>query len=223
MKNIWAVVLIFLSACATYHFGKGARVLPGGYDRVAIPMFSNKTHEVGIEPYFTEALRLEFERSHLATVTSVVDAQLIIEGTIISVTYAPGAPITSQATGLLTPVQLLGAYQNPPPGGTPLPAPQVPQINPLPVNSVLNSQYTVVVTVRLNARKASDHTVMWSSDFTGQRVYLSPLLGTPTLGDGTPATDTASPLYNQVSRTDTAAKIARDMMSEAHDRITENF
>lgn len=211
------ISLIVLAGCATYHFGKGARALPGGYDRVSVPMFVNRTQEVGIEPYFTEALRTEFERSQAAHVTSEVDAQLVIEGTIISVIYTPTIQINYQSTGLISPTghQFPGA---PLPGATP-----ALQTNTLPYTAVLNSQYQVVVTVRLNARKNSDHSILWTSDFVSQRQYLAPLLGLPSLPNGTPGLNTAAPLYNQTSRVETIALLAHDMMSEAHDRITENF
>jgi hypothetical protein len=189
------LLTLALSGCSTYHFGKGGRALPGGYDRVAIPMFVNKTQEVGIEPYFTEALRTEFERSNAATVTNKIDAQLILEGTIMTVTYSPSIQINSTSTGLITP-----------PGhqiSVPVPTTvngvttnvYTPQTNPLPANDVLSTQYQVVVTLKLIARKNSDNTVLWSSDFSTQRQYLGPLLGTPTLADGTPGINTASPLY----------------------------
>jgi hypothetical protein len=215
--RIFIFTLLILAGCATYHFGKGARALPGGYDRVSVPMFSNKTQEVGIEPYFTEALRTEFERSRAAHVTSQVDAQLVLEGTILSVAYTPTIILNVQSTGLISPVghQILGAPQ---PGATP-----ALQTNTLPSTAVLNSQYQVVVTVRINARKNSDHSILWTSDFVSQRQYLAPLLGLPALANGTPALNTASPLYNQASRVETISLLAKDMMAEAHDRITENF
>jgi hypothetical protein len=216
--RIFIFSLIVVMGCATYHFGKGARALPGGYDRVSVPMFVNKTQEVGIEPYFTEALRTEFERSKAAHVTSQVDAQLVIEGTIISVAYTPTIQINSQSTGLISPTG--HQFYGPPPGPTAAP---VLQPNTLPYTAVLNTQYQVVVTVRMNARKNSDHSILWTSDFTSQRQYLAPLLGLPALANGTPGINTAAPLYNQSSRVETIRLLARDMMSEAHDRITENF
>jgi lipopolysaccharide assembly LptE-like protein len=218
MKLILSAILIFSTACATYHFGKGARALPGGYDRVSVPMFANKTQEVGVEPYFTEALRLEFERSHIASVTSEVDSQLVLEGIIESITYLQSNPITSQSTTLITPHPFSVPQQVSP--GVVQP---VPVTNPLPNYASIYAQYVVQVKILLNARKNSDHSILWSSEFVSSRPYNAPLLGTPALANGTPGLNTASPLYNQVSRVDTVSKLARDMMSEAHDRLTENF
>ena len=176
---------------------------------MAVPMFVNRTQEVGIEPYFTSALRTEFERSKTAVVTSRVDAQLVLEGTITSVTYTPTIQIKNSSTSLIEPPSHQIAV--PVPGGTP-----ALQKNPLPNTTVLNTQYQVVVAIKLVARKNSDQTILWASDFSSQSTYLAPLLGTPVI-------NTAAPLYNQNSRVETIAKIAGDMMSEAHDRLTENF
>jgi hypothetical protein len=212
MKLALLTILIITTACGSYQFGKGTRTIPGGYDRVAVPMFVNKTKEVGIEPYFTEGLRTEFERGHTASVTSVADAQLIIEGIITGVIYTPTIQLNSQSTGLTAPPSHL--FTIPVPGATPPAFAQ--QTNPLPSTAVLNTQYQIVVTVKIIARKTSDQTILWTSDFTSQRQYLAPLLGTPVI-------NTAAPLYNQNSRTEVIATLAHDMMTEAHDRLTENF
>src|SRR5262245_23757519 len=81
-----------VQACSHYQFGNAGRALPGGYDRVAVPVFANKSKDVGIETYFTDALRTQFERSRLAKVTSAADAQMVLEGTIKSVQYLPQSP-----------------------------------------------------------------------------------------------------------------------------------
>lgn len=214
MKLGLITILLTTLACGTYQFGKGSRTIPGGYDRVAVPMFVNKTKEVGIEPYFTEGLRTEFERNHTASVTSLADAQLIIEGIITNVAYTPTIQLNSQSTGLTAPPAHLISVPVAQP--TPNPPLLVPQTNPLPSTAVLNTQYQIVVNIKIIARKASDQTILWTSDFTSQRQYLAPLLGTPVI-------NTAAPLYNQNSRVETIATLAHDMMVEAHDRLTENF
>jgi hypothetical protein len=212
MKKINLIFLFLFTGCATYHFGTGDRTLPGGYDRVAVPMFVNKTHEVGIETYFTENLRTEFDRGTGAHLTNSVDAQLVLEGTIVAVTYAPIVQINNTSTQLVTPALRLIPAQ----AGTIIP-------NPLPGASVLNKQYEVVVTVHVDARKNSDNSILWNRDFTYQRPYLAPLLGTPMLANGTPGINSASPLYNQESRNETIADLSHDMMAEAHDVLIENF
>ncbi len=176
---------------------------------MAIPVFQNHTPITGVETYFTQALRMEFERSGLALVESKADAQVILEGTINSVGFVGGTPTSSSDVGgLQTP--------NAPPysvSGNPTSA---PFSNPLPAGVTLNKIYTSNVLVTLIARKVSDNKVLWTSTFSSSRNYNAPLLGTPSLTG-------ANALYNENSRTDTVQKQAQDMMSEAHDRLTEKF
>jgi hypothetical protein len=179
---------------------------------VAIPVFSNKTQEVGLETYFTDSLRVEFERSHLAKIVSKNDAQMIVEGTITRMLIVPiGAQLDYTSTTLLTPNPVI----NPQTG--------ISSSNPLPSTAILNSQYNITVDVHIDARKASDHSVIWSSDFESQRQFSGALLGTPMSAGGVPGVNTSAPLYDQSARQDTVARLARDLMQEAHDRLTENF
>ena len=72
---------LFWAACA-YRFGYGDRSLPGGHQKVAIPVFENQTSLVGAETYFTNAIIREFVRSKVAEVTSKDQSQAVIEGII---------------------------------------------------------------------------------------------------------------------------------------------
>ncbi|MBK9294797.1 MAG: LptE family protein [Oligoflexia bacterium] len=186
-----------LFGCASYHLGHYKRHLPGGYDRVAIPMFTNKTDEVGIENYFTKALKFEFERSRLATVTSKEHAQIIIEGFIKSVDYVGGSPTKyDEKEGLQTPTNS--------------------NTNPLPKGTTLFKSYTASLVVQLVAKKVSDNTIIWTGDFSSSKGFSGALIGSPQY-------NYANPLYNQSARVQTIEKQAKEMMLEAHDRMTENF
>lgn len=198
MKTIFpfTAALVLLSGCATYHLGHYKRSLPGGYDRIAIPMFSNKTAEVGIESFFTKALKMEFERSELATVTSKNDAQVILEGVVKTVNHTGDTPTNKDDTaGLETPL-VTG--------------------NPLPQGTSLFKSYTSSVVVTIVARKVADNSVLWQGDFSSSKAFSAALLGSPQY-------NYANPLYNQSARVSTIEKQAKDMMLEAHDRLTENF
>ena len=203
-------VILLMLGCGSYELGHGKRAVPGGYDKIAVPMFKNRTPEVGIEAYFTQNLRSEFERSRLAKVVGKNEAQVILEGVISKVSYTPAAQTSNAKYDLQAP--------------SPIPYPNHPEItSPLPDNTILNTQYATSLVVDIIARKVSDNSVLWRGSFTGQRQYLAPLLGTPRLASGAPALNTSSPLYNQSSRTDVISRMAKEMMSEAHDRLTENF
>src|ERR1035437_6307494 len=77
-------LLLEKNGCASYHFGHYNRAVPGGYDRVAIPMFENITQEVSVETYFAEDLHREFERSLFFKVTAKNHAQPLLPATALS-------------------------------------------------------------------------------------------------------------------------------------------
>jgi hypothetical protein len=77
-------LLLSLTACA-YHFGAVKRNIPGSYDRVAVPVFKNRTPEVGLEVPFTKSMVEEIERGHIASVVSRDESQVVIEGEITNV------------------------------------------------------------------------------------------------------------------------------------------
>lgn len=53
-------------------------------------MFKNTTYEVGIEPFFTSALIEELQRDSFSKVTPKERAQVILEGTVTSVSFGQG-------------------------------------------------------------------------------------------------------------------------------------
>lgn len=139
---------MFLTSCA-YHLGDSHRSLPGGYDRVAIPMFSNKTELVGLEPYFTNSLIREFERSKIARITSSASAPVTVEGSVEKVEVLPSAQVKSGDSKSIA----------------------------LPDNTVLTTTYRILVTTRLKLRRNSDNKIVWEQEVASESVYLSPVLG----------------------------------------------
>ncbi len=147
------VLVLFLSlinfACA-YHFGAVKRSIPGAYDRVAVPVFKNLTNEVGVETYFTKSLIEEIERGHIANVTNKDDAQIVIEGDILAIQYAPESTIKKD-----------GTYPN------------------LPDATELIKGYRIVLDSRIQARRKSDQKVIWSGIFQGEKRYPAPIVTAP--------------------------------------------
>ena len=191
MKKLLLVMLSGVS-CASYQFGQARRQLPGGYDRLAIPIFMNRTPEVGIETYFTDALKMEFERSRLATVLPKDQAQVVIEGAVTKVLSVPRA----QTSEIKDPL-----------GKT---------TNVLPKDTLISQEYGVVVNVHLILRKLANDQVLWEGDFSNEKSYRGPQLGSPGLSN-------SNAIYNLSGRVLTIAQLSEVMMSEAHDQITENF
>lgn len=176
-----------MTTACSYKLGFRERGIPGGYDNVAIPVFKNQTIEAGSEVYFTNAMIQELERSRLAHIVNKDLAQVTLEGVLESINYVGESP-------------LLDAQRNP----------------FLPGNIALNLGYRIYAIVGLRLVRNYDQKILWTSKFQGERSYLAPNIGSPTL-------NSADATYNHSAHYQNIAQLAVDMMSEAHDRLTENF
>ena len=94
--------------------------------------------------------------------------------------------------------------------------PAGPKETGLPEGTVLASQYRILIEVQVVLKKKATDEKLWSASFSGERTYLAPQV-TAT------GVNTANPLYNLSSRRQNIDVLATSLMSEAHDRITENF
>jgi Lipopolysaccharide-assembly len=186
VKHLLLILLTLSVSSCGYRWGLTERQLPGGYKQVAIPIFKNKSSDVGIEAPFTNALVRRFARSQVARVTDKESSPLVLEGTILSVKTRSG------------------------PGAT------LDQIQTLPKGAVLTTEYTLEVSTELRLIRRSDERVLWSGTFSNQKVYRAPRLGAPVL-------NSANATYNQAARQEFLARLADEMATEAHDRMTENF
>ena len=188
-----AAVFALLGGCA-YHVGLTDRSLPGGYKQVSVPIFKNRTEDVGIEAEFTNAMIRRLNRSQAAQVTNKETAPLVMEGTILQIETKRGAGVAGQGTNFSV-------------------KSEIPR---LPKDSVLISEYRLVVSANIRLRRKSDDKIIWESNFSNERVYSAPRIGTPIV-------NSANALYNHSARVDTISMLAEEMMAEAHDRMTENF
>ncbi len=192
------MILNFVTACS-YKLGVKDRRFPGGYEFVSVPVFKNRTQETGVEVYFTNGLIEELERSRLVIITSSEKAQVVLEGTITSIAYDESNQTANSNSN--TNPNLPGSYN---PGAF------------LPLNTTLSTEYYITVKVLLAARRTSDQKVIWKSKFESRRPYEAPQLGAVSV-NASDATYNASAHYINIQ------DMAVDMMSEAHDRLTENF
>ena len=135
---------LFSSGCA-YHVGSGARSIPGGYKQISIPVFKNKTQEVGIEVGYTNALVQEFHRSRIARIVDNSLSEVAIIGQIESVQFIPRAKRV--ADGKTT-------Y--------------------LPDSTVLAAEYQILMNVTVKLVRQADGTELWSGNFSGERTYAAP-------------------------------------------------
>lgn len=183
------VAIAAVCASCSYNFGYAQRTLPGGYKQVAVPVFQNKTKEVGMERYFTDSLVREFNRSQVAQVVDRGVAPVVIEGTIKSMTVSPSSLISANSDS---------------------------NIISLPANTVLAAEYSIVIVANVALRRMSDQKVLWQGSFTSEQVYQAPQVGVGTL-------NTVDPLYDHSAHKTVVEQLAKDMMNDAHDRMTENF
>lgn len=90
------------------------------------------------------------------------------------------------------------------------------QLPTLPKNAVLTTQYRLIATVQMILTRKSDEKILWQGVFKNERVYFPPRIGTEVV-------NSANATYNQSARMESFRVMADEMMTEAHDRMTENF
>ena len=78
------------------------------------------------------------------------------------------------------------------------------------------TEYLLTVSANLKVRRTRDNKVIWQTYLQNQRGYRGPLLKKDGLRS-------SNPLYNQSTKSQTMRLLAKDMMAEAFDRLTENF
>lgn len=191
---ISVLLAVQMVSCA-YRFSTLDRSLPGGYKLVSVPVFKNMTYETGIEVDFTNALIRELSRSHAARI-SMEGAPVVLLGKITQIQYVP-----SSSTKASEPAQ--GSSRE-----------RVEHF--LPPGTALNSTYRILVTISLKLVRSSDKKMLWQGNFQGERSYSAARVGSAGL-------NTVNSLYNQSTRRRSIRRIARDIMLEAHNRLTEYF
>lgn len=88
--------------------------------------------------------------------------------------------------------------------------------NYLPRGTVLAKTYGTSLDVHIRMVRKSDQTELWSGDFHAERSYNAPFV---TLS----GVNSVNPLYNLSARRMNIDAMSLDLMSEAYDRISENF
>lgn len=86
----------------------------------------------------------------------------------------------------------------------------------LPKGTVIATEYRILIGVTVRAVRQIDGAELWRGFFAGETTYSAPQV---TLA----GVNSVNPLYNLSARRQNIENKSIDMMSEAHDRITENF
>ncbi len=80
----------------------------------------------------------------------------------------------------------------------------------------LGSIMRLYLTAKITLRKQSDKSVLWEGEFTDQRSFSAAQVLTP-------GVNTVNPLYNLSAKRQNIELMAQNLMSQAYDRLTENF
>lgn len=138
MIKIILIGTLLLTSCA-YRIGQKLRSLPGGYQKLSIPVIKNKSMEPGAESIFTQSLKEEFFRSTVLKVVNENQSEVRLEGQIESLRFDPAG------------------FIEPDPN------------NHLPMGTILNSSYNMTVVISMKLVKSSTLEVLWQSQFSGSR------------------------------------------------------
>lgn len=115
--------------------------------------------EAGAEGIFTNAMVAELIRADFVKLVPQSRAEVVLEGTIISIAYEASGTITNESK------------------------------SSLPANAVLNSSYDAKVIVKLNLRRVRDQKIIWNGSFSGQRNLRAAQIGTAGLNSANPNYD----------------------------------
>lgn len=85
IRLMLAIGLVFCTACGYKLAGRGT--LPGGVERIAVNILTNRSSETGVEITITNALINELNRRRQGSVVDPDEAEAILEGTIQSLTW----------------------------------------------------------------------------------------------------------------------------------------
>ncbi len=94
--------------------------------------------------------------------------------------------------------------------------PKDTKVSGLPEQAVITTEFNIRVNAKLILRRKSDDKIIWQGNFSNQKTYTAPRIGTPVI-------NSANATYNHSARIEFISRLAEEMMTEAHDRMTENF
>ena len=84
-KFCWLLLTLTLCVCACGYRFPGSGTLPNGIEKVYIPLFTNRTNEVGVENIITDDLTNEFILQRKRALTDDDQADGILSGVVASI------------------------------------------------------------------------------------------------------------------------------------------
>lgn len=197
MRVFVILPLLLLSHCG-YNWGHQTRSLPGDHTTVYVELFKNPTKEIGLEAQFSQALIHELERSGFASVSSKDAAEIIIKGDILSATVTgQGADSSNFITKDYSSADLTKRSSET-------------------YTASYFTAYVVQVAVNLRAIRSRDKQMIWQTTLSGSKGFQASRLKRQGLRS-------SNVLYNEARKKQTIKLVAKEMMSDAFDRLTENF
>ncbi len=130
--------------------------MPGGFTKVAVPVFKNRSQEPIIETYFTNAMLSEFQKAKIVDVVPQNLAEVVVEGEISQLKY--------QGQGFL----------------------KAGDLSNLPRETDLATEYVILLECQIKVRRAHDGYVLWQNRFRGEKTYSAPKITTPGLNSANP-------------------------------------
>ena len=183
-----ASVMSFLSFGCAYKLSSRTDGLPGDVKSIEIPLFKNDSNQVGAETFFTNALKVEALRSKVVELkNSENEAEAVLQGRITKMDVIADESVIEAKNTLYLPTQ-----------------------------TVIATQYRVIVKVDLVLKKANSTKVLWESSFAQTKSYSAPQITLPVI-------NTANSLYNESAKRQTLDAISKELMQAAFDRMIENF
>ncbi len=93
-RNITAILLVMLAGAFTlggcgYQFRDQSSQLPPRIESLAVPIFENRSNELGLEYTMTASVIQEFNRRHKIPIENPQYADAIMYGVITSIYYSP--------------------------------------------------------------------------------------------------------------------------------------
>ena len=184
--KILLIIAFLLPSCA-YKWGSNYLELPGGFKSIHVPVFDNQTDLLGAEVFFTNALKYEFELSKVAKLRGKENAEAELKGVIEKIETISEAQFKSDSS-----------------------------VNQLPRNTVLDTSYRLIATVRLGLMDSASGEKVWERKITSEKVYDAPQLTNA-------AVNASNPLYNESAKRQFIELLAKEMMREAHSQLSERF
>ena len=147
-----SVILLLTSSCA-YKLSDKVDSLPGNVKSIQIPLFKNDSSEVGVETYFTNALKSEALRAKFMSLKNDEgDAEAVLQGRLIKVDVVAAESVIEAKNTLY-----------------------------LPTETVIATQYNVTVGVELILKKKGSTDILWRGKFAQTRNYSAPQITLPTI------------------------------------------